>query len=417
MLIEVPVPEAASGGRIRGWILRGSAGGTPQVWGLSPEDRLRRTLRRVVVPANPAWSRPGDSARGESALVLRADYVVDERVVEALLARPGSVLLDLHPAGGDAPLAVAAHVGAEQREQAAELLARVAVEPSRAPLAGARWAAAADLVPSYDSALRKSQPPILARVTRENVTEIERSLFDASYKGVTDLVTKWLWPRPARAVTGILARRHVAPNAVTALSWVLVIAAAACFAKGAFSVGLVAAWAMTFLDTVDGKLARVTLTSSRVGHVLDHGLDIIHPPFWYLGWGMGLVGGIAAHPIATWVTVGGYVVGRLLELAFMLAFKIETHSWKPIDSWFRTITARRNPNLILLTIGAALGRADLGLALVAGWTLISLAFHACRLAQAAACRRRGIPVGPWYVPPSNSDPTAEISEDSRRSFA
>ena len=45
---------------------------------------------------------------------------------------------------------------------------------------------------------------------------------------------------------------------------------------------------MTFLDTVDGKLARVTVTSSRVGHVLDHGVDLIHPPLWYIAWGLGL---------------------------------------------------------------------------------------------------------------------------------
>ena len=45
---------------------------------------------------------------------------------------------------------------------------------------------------------------------------------------------------------------------------------------------------MTFLDTVDGKLARVTITSTKLGNVFDHGIDLIHPPFWYLAWGMGL---------------------------------------------------------------------------------------------------------------------------------
>ena len=59
-------------------------------------------------------------------------------------------------------------------------------------------------------------------------------------------------------------------------------------ARGAFLSGLVCAWAMTFLDTVDGKLARVTLTSSRIGDVMDHGLDLVHPPFWWWAWGIGL---------------------------------------------------------------------------------------------------------------------------------
>ena len=45
---------------------------------------------------------------------------------------------------------------------------------------------------------------------------------------------------------------------------------------------------MTFLDTVDGKLARVTVTSTKLGNVFDHGIDLVHPPLWYLAWGIGL---------------------------------------------------------------------------------------------------------------------------------
>jgi hypothetical protein len=41
------------------------------------------------------------------------------------------------------------------------------------------------------------------------------------------------------------------------------------------------------------------------------------------------------------------------------------------------------------------GRPDLGLAMVALWTLASLAFHAIRIAQAFAARARGRSVRPW----------------------
>ena len=78
------------------------------------------------------------------------------------------------------------------------------------------------------------------------------------------------------------------PNQVTSASLVLVIVAGVLFARGEFGWGLVAGWIMTFLDTVDGKLARVTITSTKLGNVFDHGIDLIHPPFWYLAWGMGL---------------------------------------------------------------------------------------------------------------------------------
>ena len=75
-----------------------------------------------------------------------------------------------------------------------------------------------------------------------------------------------------------------------------------------------------------------------------------------------------------------------------MAFKMEIHCWRPIDSYFRTITARRNPNLILLTLGTLAGRPDIGLVLVAAWTACSIGFHTVRLAQAFTERWRGYPV-------------------------
>jgi phosphatidylglycerophosphate synthase len=188
----------------------------------------------------------------------------------------------------------------------------------------------------------------------------------------------------------------VHPNTVTLASWVLAVLAFLGFARGEFGAGLAAAWAMTFLDTVDGKLARVTLSSSRIGHVLDHGLDLVHPPFWWLAFGLALAPG---SELATWIVVGGYFVGRALEGIFLLAFDMEIHCWRPIDSLFRTITARRNPNLILLTVGAAAGRADLGYAMVAIWTLVSIGFHSVRIAQAFASRRRGEAIAAWDEDP------------------
>src|SRR6185295_9499511 len=120
----------------------------------------------------------------------------------------------------------------------------------------------------------------------DRVAALERHLFDGSYKGITDLVTKWVWPAPARLVTGFCARNGIPPNAVTSMSFALVLLATWLFARADFGLGLVLAWLMTFLDTVDGKLARVTVQSSTFGHFLDHGLDLVHPPFWYLAWGL-----------------------------------------------------------------------------------------------------------------------------------
>ena len=87
--------------------------------------------------------------------------------------------------------------------------------------------------------------------------------------------------------------------------------------------------------------------------------------------------------------VGGYVVQRYIEGIFMRRYGMHIHVWRPIDSKFRLITARRNPNMVILVFGLVIGRPDMGLELVALWTLISLNFHAVRLAQANAAAERG----------------------------
>jgi len=374
-----------------------------EVWGLSPAERLCRTLRAAGVSEAQivtGTSRPS-LLPDSPLLVFRTDYVFDERLVRALLEKSleNGGVQSLALVDPDTPATTVAVVttGSQIEALLPRLMAPVLVGhvqqehlPCQVP---------ADLVLAYSSALRKYDPPYLLRACANSLTQVENHMFRASYKGITDVVTKWVWPLPARAVTRLLARAHVSPNIVTGFSWMLVGMATWLFTQGQFGLGLACAWLMTFLDTVDGKLARVTCTSSRMGHVLDHGLDLVHPPFWYLAWAMGLAGNLS--PALIWydpvvaTIIGGYILGRLLEGLFLLAFHLEIHSWRPIDSFFRTITARRNPNLILLTLGSLVGRPDLGLWLVAVWTVCSLGFHTLRLGQACIQRWRGQPIQTW----------------------
>jgi phosphatidylglycerophosphate synthase len=332
---------------------------------------------------------------GGSVLLLRGDYLYDERVVAALVRMPGVLLRD-RPEGA----VVAAHVSVER------------LEAARAVLAGARPPGDAgdltmqtpeSLAPAYQKRLRKHDPPWVAQITVAGRRALEDRLFSASYKGVTDLIPKWVWPAPARWATRVCARHRMHPTTVTCLALALVIAAGFLFARGNWALGLSLAWLMTFLDTVDGKLARVTVTSSEFGNVLDHGIDLIHPPLWYLAWGAGLdrlepaIAGLTL-PALLWVIVVGYVVGRLVEGAFHLWMgPFSIFLWRRWDSYFRLVTARRNPNLVLLTAGALAGRPDLGLLAVGGWTAVSTAILLVRLGMAARVRLASGPLRPWML--------------------
>ena len=88
------------------------------------------------------------------------------------------------------------------------------------------------------------------------------------------------------------------------------------------------------------------------------------------------------------VVAGGYVLQRMQEGLFIGLFRIEIHIWRRFDSLFRLVTTRRNPNLIMLTLGVLAGRPDLGMLAVAAWTVASIAVHGVRIVQALWSARR-----------------------------
>lgn len=361
------------------------------IWGLSGRERLQRMLksfgetRRVDNPARiPASAR---------ALLLRGDYLFDAIVLGALIkAKTDFVLVSEE----DEPVAVRISGGNVQRG-----LDEFAGGGERQIFSSLPRYKLKDLdLPSLRQNLKKREAPYVLPISRNSRCNLESELFERSYKGVTDFVTKWLWPAPAFQAVCFCIRAGLSPNHITLLSLLFAVLAGIAFWYGFYGSGLVMGWFMTFLDTVDGKLARVTVTSSRFGDVLDHGLDIIHPPLWYIAWGMGLSAdySLSSHlPLLFGLILIGYIGGRLCEGAFQFwVASFDIFIWRPLDSFNRLITARRNPNLVLLTLGWLAGRPDIGLLSVVIWHLLSTGFLSVRVAMGWLSRRSCGPLHSWF---------------------
>ena len=356
-----------------------------RIWGMSSAERLTRQLARAGVAEvrETADALPDQGA----VLLLRVDYAFEQRLIDALAERPGAVLLD-------EAVPVAAHVPAAEAPGVAAAIAQGSAEGLPATL---ERLDSEGLAGSYNRKLRKREIAYLIPLSPETVDEVEARSFAGSYKGVTDAVTKYVWPVPARIVTKWCAVRRITPNAVTYVGLALVFYALWAFWNGHYGTGLVAAWIMTFLDTVDGKLARVTMTSSEFGNVLDHGIDLVHPPFWWMAWVFGLPAAGFSGAGAEWmiaIIFGGYILQRVEEGIFLRLFGMHMHVWRPFDSFFRLITARRNPNLVLLTAFTLVGRPDLGMYAVIVWIVLSFLVHTAQIVQAVVARRRA-PIVSW----------------------
>lgn len=356
-----------------------------RLWGLSGRERLVRQLRALDgVEVVAERGRLPDSGR---VLLLRADHVFEQRALKGLLDQDGLLVLDGTP--------VAALVDAQAAPRAMEALDAGAT--ADLPTFGAQ------ALQSFERDLRKSDVPLVAAISEASRNALEDRLYGASYKGITDFVTKWWWPRPAKTGVRWCARWGIPPNAVTMTGFALMLLVCWLFYTGQYAAGLLLGWFMTYLDTVDGKLARVTAQASTFGHLMDHGMDIVHPPFWYWLWGLSLGGVGSAWGLSEtelYIAIfAGYIGGRAIEAVFNLLGDTSIFAWRPFDAYFRLFTARRNPCLLLLTVAWALGSPEAGLWLVAVWTVVSTLVMLARLMYGVWIRLREGRLSSWLAAP------------------
>lgn len=359
-----PTPETLPAELLAALPLRWSRANTPLA------QRLRAALEGEQTPL----------------LALSADAIYDSRLLRHFASASGGL----------------AFVGGEDGGRGALLrLEKALPEPAsggdlvalaeRVLASGAARAFTPAEFDGYIKNLRRSLDPYVLPV-RDTASRdrVERFLFRSNYKGSTDFMTKYVYPPLVWLMLRPLARWRVHPNWLTALSWVATFAAVPLFAAGEWLAGLTLAYGMSLLDSVDGKLARLTHTSSRLGEILDHGLDIVHPPLWYLAWAWGLGGGRAdswAIDAALGMT-GVYVLDRLIAGVFRQRTGVSIHDCTPLDARLRTFISRRNVNVVLFTLALALDwlRPGLNAALasfgfIVAWQGLSCLWHAQRLAH------------------------------------
>lgn len=359
-----------------------------KLWGVSAAERARR----MAAASGLAMTGVIRDDRFPLILVNQA-FAFDSAWIRFIFGRPDHVVTFR----GRPVIAHIASGGAKEAEAVASAMSKENPPPELPALTPLDFESGPEI---YNSELRKKERPFLAPLTPDNAPAIERASYYGAYKGVTDILTKYLWPELAFHLTRLAARLGISPNAVTAIGAMLALVAMVAFFEGRYWLGLALGFVFMVLDTVDGKLARCTITSSSWGNAFDHGIDLIHPPFWWWAWGVGLsaYGRPIEQDVLFWtlaVVIAGYILQRVIEGVFIRLYGMHIHVWRPVDSAFRLITARRNPNMAILFVSMIFGRPDLGLYAIAFWTTASLLFHTVRLAQAAVASRSGKSITTW----------------------
>jgi len=324
---------------------------------------------------------------GSDLLVLDGTALADQRLHGQLVKSAGN-------------LAVFAP---DRAENAAMLFLKSVppLDPGAADLAGlarglVQSGAARELTQeSFDGFIRKlrrSLPFYLFRIGDDAAAaKVQRFLFWSNYKGSTDLFTRYVYPPLVWLLVRPLARARIHPNLVTLVSIALTFGAVPFFAEAQWVIGFLMAYGMSVLDSVDGKLARLTFTDSRLGNFLDHGLDMVHPPIWYVAWAYGLgLGAEGWHSTLGYATIAilvFYVLDRLILKIYPRFFQRGFHTHSKLDATVRSFIARRNINLPLFLLGVLFGLGREAFLLISAWQIATAAYHGSRTFWILAVRK------------------------------
>jgi phosphatidylglycerophosphate synthase len=384
------------------WVETANLGDAQALFGVPPLERLRRSVGKpaagdTVILSGPgamqtAWpgARIGATegplgtrlrrALGEvqgPLVALDAANVTDPRLIRFLATAQPCIATRGEGVQRATALSLDCSTADAIPPQAASLqaVADALLAAGRASLLDER------AFPAYIDKLRRSLPwwqyVVTDSVTRSS---LERQLFWDNYKGSTDLLTRWVYPPLVWPLVRLATALRIHPNVLTLVSVVAAFAAVPLWAHAHWLAGFACAYAMSVLDSVDGKVARLMLTESKIGNALDHGLDIVHPPFWYFAWAWGLGARSPADPlylVAVWLVVF-YVADRIVLGVARHRLGFALHAATALDGKVRSIIARRNITMTLMAFALLLGQGAAGLVLVTVWQALTCAWHALR---------------------------------------
>ena len=328
-----------------------------------------------------------DVAPGQGVIVAAASHGWDPYWLRDLKAHPATAL-------AFNGLPVLAHVAVDQ---AADM---VAAMNGGAPVGGIELIEGSGPRAGRGRTAPRRFRRFVMPLDHERTGTVERAAFAASSRLLTDIFSRTMLIGPSFHLTRRAAGLGVTPVAITLAGGGLAMAAVALFSAGQFALGLVVSLGAILFDVTDGQLARCTGQVTRLGAQLDATFDWVVMPLWAIGWARGLDAvGRPIEPVLELMVIAAIVSGHVAERVIALLFRrrhgLPMAAWRPIDSRFRLIGARRNPGLAILAASLALGRPGQGLEWLALWILLSLIFHWLRFAQANARADRGRRIVGW----------------------
>jgi phosphatidylglycerophosphate synthase len=329
----------------------------------APSTRVRKHVSYHDASGATAWEMMRDARAHlhDRFIVVAADLLVDERLLAWLSVQTADVMLS--PREGDRP-ATAALLRAESLEAPGAEAARIKV-------------VAADSLPAYWESMHGEVPIHLRRIASERDAEDGwRILLDYIQRRTLELPARYFDPFFENLIVRRLAPTAITANQVTLITTVLGFAVAGLYLTGWLRLGVLLAIFVEVLDGVDGKLARITRTTSKAGEY-EHILDFFYENSWWLALGRFL----SRHGSPSAWTAAILMVA--FDLTDNIVYSIADVKWHrsvdnatPFLSRFRLIAGRRNIYTWIFLPGFFLGAPAFSFDLAVAWAGVTAAIHA-----------------------------------------
>jgi phosphatidylglycerophosphate synthase len=329
----------------------------------APSTRVRKHVSYHDASGATAWEMMRDARAHlhDRFIVVAADLLVDERLLAWLSVQTADVMLS--PREGDRP-ATAALLRAESLEAPGAEAARIKV-------------VAADSLPAYWESMHGEVPIHLRRIASERDAEDGwRILLDYIQRRTLELPARYFDPFFENLIVRRLAPTAITANQVTLITTVLGFAVAGLYLTGWLRLGVLLAIFVEVLDGVDGKLARITRTTSKAGED-EHILDFFYENSWWLALGRFL----SRHGSPSAWTAAILMVA--FDLTDNIVYSIADVKWHrsvdnatPFLSRFRLIAGRRNIYTWIFLPGFFLGAPAFSFYLAVAWAGVTAAIHA-----------------------------------------
>jgi phosphatidylglycerophosphate synthase len=366
---------------------------------LPPHVSLNRMLRQdfwprfpleyaTVYSETPLFTLAHTAKDAEhSLMLLEGDGVYDERVLKTLLTRPHS--LAIHGKDREeTPIAVVIH--ASDRKLLADNPLHIQQLFQQETPPGWLKTLSIGEMDSYIPELRQTAVPLLIKLRhKRSIRAIENEMYENTFKGVMDFIATYIYRLPVRELTRWLAPTRITPNQITAVSVICSFAAIPLFAMGWMWTGLAVAFTFIIADSLDGKLARLTIRLSKVAGHVDHVTSPLFEACYYLAWGWYFSGGdFSTLPgQAGLLLFCFYGLDKITTSVFGLKFRRSLLDYQPLDARFHLIAARRTINLFIMTIGCLFQKPIVALYVITIWMFITMFWHMYRFVLHAYYRR------------------------------